>query len=64
MNPRKTYALVSYAGITRIRFTGLGVRLRRLSREYPAPLFAYSIVNRLARFVKGKRQCVSISVTV
>ena len=40
MNPRKTHVSVSYAGITRIRFAGLGAPLRLLSQDDPAPLFA------------------------
>ena len=44
----------SYAGITRIRFHGFSARLRRLSRETPAPIFLVAaIIDRGAAIVKS-----------
>ncbi len=41
MSLKKAFSL-SYAGITRIRFHGVGAPLPHLSRENPAPILIYS----------------------
>ena len=55
MNPRKTHVSVSYAGITRIRFMGLGVRFRRLSRDNPAPPVCVYDLSPFARFCQAPK---------
>lgn len=59
-----SFAFVSYAGITRIRFQGFRARLLCLSRENPAPLlFLYSrIVTLRSGLVKWQRRKRGFSV--
>jgi len=50
----KALSRFSYAGIIRIRFHGFSARLRRLSRETPAPIFLVAaIIDRGAAIVKS-----------